>query len=121
MLDLKDEHRSIGSVSLSWREFPPHRICGELGKYVGEVSSLGKGYASEATARWLEYAFEDVNLDCVIARTRRDNCPNIKLNQKLGFKVQPWPEELQRTSDDFIFMSLTKDEWMQLQQKGPKA
>jgi len=112
LIELKEGHRPIGSLSWVWHELFESHLCAESGKYIGEPSVLGKGYASEAALRWVQYAFEDVGLDCLFAITRSDNTPNIKLNEKIGFVVRPWPEQIKRFSHDWIFMSLKKQEWI---------
>lgn len=115
----KEGLQLIGSLSWSWHEHYGSQLCAEMGKYIGEASALGKGYATEATILWLQYAFQDIGIDVVFAITRFDNLPNIKLNMKLGFEVQPWPSQLKRVSDDWVFMNLTKDQWCSLQKTYP--
>ena len=112
VLERKDKKHPIGSISLTWREFGDYVKTGEMGKYIGDRSALGKGYASEATRRWLRYAFEEIGLECVVSRTRRTNEANIRINQKLGFSIHPWPEEFGPASDEWIFMRLTRPEWL---------
>lgn len=114
LIELKEGHQPIGSLSWVWHQLCESHLCAESGKYIGEPLALGKGYASEAAIRWVQYAFEDIGLDCLIAITRLDNAPNIRLNQNLGFMVQSWPEQLERSSDDWVFMSLKKQEWIQM-------
>ena len=63
VLERKDKKHPIGSISLTWREFGGYVKTGEMGKYIGDRSALGKGYASEATRRWLRYAFEEIGLE----------------------------------------------------------
>lgn len=117
ILELRVDHRPIGSVSLVWREYPGCHFCGEIGKYIGDQSQLGKGYASEAADCWLQYGFLDIGLDCVIARTRATNTANIKINEKLGFTIEPLPVEFGDQSDDWIFMRLKKADWLINQNK----
>ena len=108
IIELRDEKLPIGSLSFSWKELSDCQRCAELGKYIGDLTRLGKGYASEATARWLKYGFEDIGLSCVIARTRATNAANIKVNRRLGFAEEPWPEHFGDQSPDWIFMRLKK-------------
>ena len=115
VIELKEGLQPIGSLSWVWHELSKSQLCAESGKYIGEPSALGKGYASEAATRWVQYGFEDVGIDFLIAISRFDNTPNIRLYEKIGFVVRPWPEQLERSSDNWVFMSLKKHEWIQMQ------
>jgi RimJ/RimL family protein N-acetyltransferase len=46
----------------------------------------GKGYASEAVSRLLDYAFGDLGLHRVIAITDRENEPSLALLERLGMR-----------------------------------
>jgi RimJ/RimL family protein N-acetyltransferase len=46
----------------------------------------GKGYASEAVSRLLDYAFGDLGLHRVVAITHRENEPSIALLERLGMR-----------------------------------
>ena len=85
-----------------------------MGKYIGEISALGKGYATEASIRWLKFAFQDLDANLIYAITRKDNISNIKVNRKLGLNINPWPSTLKPISQDWIFMSLTREQWSKL-------
>lgn len=111
IIEEKAERRPIGSVSFNFCRIGNLGACGELGKYIGEKSYLGKGYAKEATRFWLNYGFKSLGLDCVFSRTRHDNNVNISLNLGLGFSIHPWHEELGGASDEWVFMVLQKSEW----------
>lgn len=52
VIETKDDAQPIGSVSLTWRQMPACVRCGEIGKYIGDPAAFGKGFASEAVARW---------------------------------------------------------------------
>jgi len=112
IIELTKESLPIGSLSFAWRSLPGFKLCAELGKFIGEEKALGNGFASEATNLWLDYGFKTMKLDCVIARTRKNNSSNIKVNQKMGFTVEPWPAQFGEASDEWIFMRLTRAQWM---------
>lgn len=112
IIELNKESLPIGSLSFAWRVLPGFKLCAELGKFIGEEKALGKGFASEATNLWLDHGFNALKLDCVIARTRKNNLSNIKVNQKMGFTVEPWPVQFGEASDEWIFMRLTRAQWM---------
>lgn len=113
IVELKEKKIAIGSVNLTICKLSNFGKCYELGKYIGEQSALGKGYAFEAAKRWVYYAFESLATDCLISKTRSDNEANIKINKRLGFSVDVFPEELGLLPDGFVFMRLTKEQWEQ--------
>ena len=59
----------------------------ELGWTLGR-ESWGKGYATEAARRALEYAFTEMNRDHVISCIAPDNIRSIKVAERLGEKVE---------------------------------
>jgi aminoglycoside 6'-N-acetyltransferase len=59
----------------------------ELGWFLGQ-GYLGKGFASEAAQRSLEFLFHDLVAHKVIVITRDTNHPSIKLAERLGFKKE---------------------------------
>ncbi|MFM7010082.1 MAG: GNAT family N-acetyltransferase, partial [Betaproteobacteria bacterium] len=77
IIEIKGANIPIGSISLTRCNYPGQKDCWELGKYIGDKSALGKGYATEAALRWVKYAFEDIKIAFIIARTRHDNIANI--------------------------------------------
>jgi RimJ/RimL family protein N-acetyltransferase len=101
----------IGSISFCERILAGYGVSAESGKYIGDSRALGKGYATEATAVWLDFGFSALGLDTVIARTRSTNMANIKINQKFGFSVEEFPQEiLPQEPAKWIFMQLKKEE-----------
>lgn len=110
---VKETDYPIGNLSFSSLKLPDRGSVVELGKYIGEASALGKKYASEATVRWLEYGFVDCDYGAVVARTLKTNSINIRINEKSGFKIQPWPIDLTNWSDEWIFMEILKQDWLQ--------
>jgi RimJ/RimL family protein N-acetyltransferase len=59
----------------------------ELGWTLGR-QSWGKGYATEAARRCLEYAFNDMDRSHVISLIDPDNHPSIKVAERLGEKPE---------------------------------
>jgi RimJ/RimL family protein N-acetyltransferase len=72
----------------------------EIGKYIGDARFLGQGIAKAAMQSFLQYLQVEFGGNEIIARTRRDNLRNIKLNQKLGFS------HCDAGEGDFILMKL---------------
>ncbi|MEZ4687861.1 MAG: GNAT family N-acetyltransferase [Bacteroidia bacterium] len=48
----------------------------------------GRGYATEAALRCIEYAFEDMKLESLIGRVAKENYPSIRVLEKLGFVLE---------------------------------
>lgn len=107
----KEREQPIGSVSLVRRGLVQWKEVAESGRYIGETSALRKGFAMEAAQCWIEFAFEKLGFDCVFAKTRKTNLPNIKINHKLGFVSRPWPDKLPDPGEEWLFMLLTKQKW----------
>lgn len=59
----------------------------ELGWFLDQ-GYLGKGFATEAAQRTLEFLFHDLEAHKVIVITRDTNHPSIKLAERLGFKKE---------------------------------
>jgi RimJ/RimL family protein N-acetyltransferase len=90
--------RVIGEVNLAWVSVA-HRQ-GELG-FVFHPDQHGHGYASEAAARMLDLAFDEVGLHRVIGRTDGDNAASAALMRRLGM----------RREAHFVQNEIFKGEW----------
>ena len=111
VIELTEDKVPIGSLSFAWRVLPGFNLSAELGKFIGEERFLGQGYASEATKLWLDYGFNKLKLDVVVARTRKGNLSNIRVNEKMGFSIEPRHPQFNKTSDEWVFMQLTHEQW----------
>ncbi len=75
----------------------------------------GKGYASEAVSRLLDYAFGDLGLHRVVAITDRENKPSFALLERLGmrregcFVQNAWFKG--RWASEYLYAVL-EDEWL---------
>jgi RimJ/RimL family protein N-acetyltransferase len=75
----------------------------------------GKGYASEAVSRLLDYAFGNLGLHRVVAITDRENEPSIALLERLGmrregcFVQNAWFKG--RWASEYLY-ALLEDEWL---------
>lgn len=114
----KGSCQAIGSVSFTRLSLPQCERGAELGKYLGESSALGRGYGVEAAQRWLRFGFEILQLDCVIARTKETNAPNISVNERLGFKLARWPGSFGAPEQGMLFMLLDCQQWSEVHQSG---
>lgn len=52
---------------------------------LAQSSQRGKGYGTDAVKALLQYAFNELRLNCVCCRIREDNIPSQKLFEKCGF------------------------------------
>jgi RimJ/RimL family protein N-acetyltransferase len=57
----------------------------ELG-YIFDIDVWGNGYATEAAAALVNYAFDDCNVDCLYCTIRPKNTASIRVAERLGFK-----------------------------------
>ena len=60
----------------------------EMGKYIGNTKYLGKGIASIATSRFIEYVQNYFPFQDLVAITKKTNLKNIKLNENKNFFVE---------------------------------
>ena len=114
IVEVKESKQSIGSFNyaiLEDDEFGGLLKTAEIGKYIGEKSQEGKGYASEANRYWLKYGFEIMKLDLIISTTKIVNFSNIHINEKLGYVKSKWPESLDHLSDSWLLTKLTRENW----------
>ena len=67
----KPRHGSV-EMEIGWATKAPHRR---------------KGYASEAAARLVQYAFEQFELPLVVACTEKENTASMRVMQKIGMRL----------------------------------
>ncbi len=107
---LRESGELIGSVGLV-RESAHERA--EIGYVVGEPH-WGKGYATEATARVLRYAFEELKLSRVNASVHATNVGSIRVLEKLGL-IQEGVQRrhIQRFGEwkDIVLFGVLREEW----------
>ena len=82
---LSSSKKIIGSIGLVGIDFRVGRA--EVGEGLSP-KYWGKGYMSEAFGIFLNYCFKLLELERLQSITRYDNLPNIKLNEKAGFKKE---------------------------------
>jgi len=79
----------------------------EVGYAVGK-SFWGKGYATEAATRFLDYAFEKLQLEKVVAVTRPENAASRRVMEKIGMRYDYTGKFYER---DLAHYSITKEEF----------
>ncbi len=60
----------------------------ELRKLIGDPQYRGKGYGKQATSLWIRYGASCLGLRKIYLNTLETDLRNIRLNEKLGFKVE---------------------------------
>lgn len=83
-VELQTERRLIGHLYFKQTE-PPHLLTWELG-YILSPHYQRRGYASEAVAGLLAYAFAAAPVHRVVAHCSPDNIGSWKLLEKVGFQ-----------------------------------
>jgi len=70
--------RQTPEVGLFWALFPRH---------------WAKGYATEAARAMVSYAFEDLDLERIVATTEHENLRSIAVMRRLGMTIERNPEK----------------------------
>ncbi len=78
--------RAIGTIGLSGIDRLHRRA--EYGILIGEADVRGQGYAREASALLLDYAFNELQLHRVYLLAFADHSAALKLYQRLGFQIE---------------------------------
>lgn len=81
---------------------------------IGDTSSRGKGFGSEALALTMEFGFEELNLHRIQLNVLSYNEPAIKLYEKLGFKKEgTYREFIHRDGKryDMYLYGILRPEW----------
>lgn len=86
---LKDTDEVIGWAGIKFITEPENNQTNfyDLG-YRLQEEHWGKGYATEATKAWLDYAFQTMKLPVLVASINVDNFNSNKIVQKFGFKLK---------------------------------
>lgn len=70
----------------------------------------GKGYATESSRAALEYGFDHLNLERIIAKAMPDNKGSLKVMQKLGMSFRGYQHD-PTDPQSFIRYELKRNEW----------
>jgi RimJ/RimL family protein N-acetyltransferase len=81
---IKDNGKMVGHVFLS-KEFNPDFLIYEIG-YMLNPKYQGKGYATEACHRILQYGFEDIKAHRIIATCDPGNIASWRLLERLNMR-----------------------------------
>jgi RimJ/RimL family protein N-acetyltransferase len=91
-VDERETGRLVGRIGLSYHRLWPDEP--ELGWKL-DPTVWGRGYATEAGAAGLAYAFETLRVPRVVSIIHPENEPSIRVAERLGFSVDGtllWPE-----------------------------
>jgi RimJ/RimL family protein N-acetyltransferase len=106
----KSSNRLIGWCGL-WRLTETGET--EVG-YAIAKEFWGRGYASEAAARFLEYGFNELKLEKIVAVAREENLGSRRVMEKLGMRFDYIGEFYGR---DLVHYTISKDEFLRGQSK----
>lgn len=84
-IHLKSSNKHIGNIKIDPINFETK--SGEYGILIGDKSNWGKGYASEATIRIINYCFDELGLTKITLGVIEDNTSAVNLYKKLGFQI----------------------------------
>lgn len=82
----KETGKHIGTVTLN-HIHPIHKTA-DSGIMIGDKDYWGKGFAYEAWGLLLNYAFTELKLNKIIAGAAKENVASLRLQEKLGFKIE---------------------------------
>ncbi|MBN1699995.1 MAG: GNAT family N-acetyltransferase [Spirochaetales bacterium] len=81
---LKENEDFLGDCGITIQEIEG-RLLPEIGYHI-KRAYCGKGYATEAAAACIDYAFHRLNIDTLYMFTKLDNIPSIRVGEKIGMK-----------------------------------
>ncbi|GLZ79081.1 N-acetyltransferase [Actinorhabdospora filicis] len=114
---LRDKDAVIGEVNLVW--YSEDNRAAELG-YVFHPAFAGHGYASEAAAEILRYAFEEAGLHRVVGRCDAENTASWRLMERLGMRreahfvrneIMPYSKDRDDPYVSELIYAMLGDEW----------
>lgn len=110
MIDVLKENQqeSIGMIDLF--DFDPYHSRGGIGVMIYKPER-GKGYAREAVALFIEYAFSHLGLHQVFCDISEDNNASIKLFESLGFsfvgRKKQWLKTPSGHKDELMYQKIS--------------
>jgi len=108
---LRDGGTVVGDLAFQWVS-KRHR-CGELG-FVFDPAHQGNGYATEAAAALLPFAFGPLGLHRVIGRTEARNTGSARVLEKLGMRLEAHLVENEWVKDEWqseLVYAILEEAW----------
>ncbi len=81
---LKEDGKAIGTIILS--DIDQKNATGHIHIKMSKDGGRGKGYGTDAVNTMVQYAFEELRLNCIYANILSYNEASIKLFERCGFK-----------------------------------
>ncbi len=81
---LQDDGKAIGTIVLS--DIDMKNATGQIHIKLSKDGGRGKGYGTDAVKTMIQYAFEELRLNCIYANILSYNEPSIRLFEHCGFK-----------------------------------
>lgn len=109
---LRSDDRLLGLARIYWIDF--HNGTGVLNMGIGDSSDRRKGYASDALALLLRFAFGELNLHRLSAWAGADNAAFIRMAEKAGFKEEARRREAAFHDGrylDMLMLGILRTEW----------
>ena len=98
------QNRKIGLIHLN--KFDHENSSAHAGLFIAESEFTGTGISLGASLLILTYAFDELKLDIVYAKIKRDNLSALKYNSGLGFVFERYLNEsfslYKTTKSDFL-------------------
>lgn len=99
--------------------FHPANDCAEVG-YVLNPEYWGKGIATEALTRVLQFAFEELGVNRVEARFMEDNVRSRRVMEKVGMRFEGVMREAMLVKGGYVSVgicSILRSEWQTMQRE----
>lgn len=112
LLPIPVEDRETDYSLLIPGKMPPGDI--EIGYYL-KRAAWGNGYATEASRRLLQFAFEDAGLPEIVATFHKDNAASRHVLEKAGFTDHG---TRRCYGSDGVDYRITREEWLQRRRHG---
>lgn len=81
---LKEDGKAVGTIILS--DIDQKNATGHIHIKMSKDGGRGKGYGTDAISTMVQYAFEELRLNCIYANILTYNEASIKLFERCGFK-----------------------------------
>jgi len=109
---LKENFEFIGDVGIHFLD--EHKKQVEIGCTL-DINYQGKGFATEALIRIINYVFLDLDKNVVVTYIDPENIKSIALVERIGFKKEAHFKEsnsIKREWPDDIVYSIIKEDWI---------
>lgn len=115
-VEVRDEDgwRTVGNCSFHIQDWRVRSA--ELGIFIGDKASWGKGYGTEVMRLLLEHGFMTLNLNRIYLRVYASNLRAIRAYEKAGFVHEGRMRQAEYRNgvfDDVLLMSVLRSEWLE--------